>query len=142
MLFRSKIYPSFSWINYIQPLELKCRVSEEGMSIILCTMTSYEIIILPFFETFYVLPCRSTTLSLSSSDNEEAPLLLEHSEGSYSHGEMEDKMMNGRHLEMRNIFSFLDDTFSMSISQLKERLLLAAEPEPHWFWKAMDEKKV
>ena len=128
-----KSYPSFSWMDYIQPCELKCRVLENGMSIILCTMTGYEISIVPCFETIYVLPCRSTTLSLSSSDNEEAPLFLEHSEGSFTHEAMEDKMMNGRHLDMRNIFSFLDDTFSMSISQLKERLLPAADPQPHWF---------
>ena len=35
----------------------------------------------------------------------------------------------GRHLEMRNIFSSLDDTFLMSMPQLKQRLLLAAEEE-------------
>ena len=34
------------------------------------------------------------------------------------------------------------DAFSMSISQLKERLLPTTDPEPHYFWKAMDEKKV
>ena len=115
-----KSYPSLSWMDYIQPLELKCRVSEEGMSMILSTMTGYEISIVPYFETVYVLPYRSTMLSLNSSDNEETPLFLEHSEGSFTHDEMEVKMMNGRPLEMINIFSFLDDTFSMSISQLKE----------------------
>ena len=137
-----KIYPSLSWMDYIQPLELKCRVSKEGMSMILCIMTGYEISIVPCFETVYVSPCRSTTLSLSSSDNEEAPLFLENFEGSFIHEEMEDKMMNGRHLEVRNIFLFLDDTLSTRISQLKERLLPATDSEPHWFWKAMDEKKV
>ena len=81
-----------------------------------CIITSYEIIIVPFFETTYVLPYRSTTLSLSSSDNERAPSFLEHSEGSFTHEAMEVKMINGRHLEMRNPFSFLDDPFSMSIS--------------------------
>ena len=30
----------------------------------------------------------------------------------------------------------------MSILQLKERLLSVPDLEPHWFWKAMDEKKV
>ena len=116
-----KSYPSLSWMDYIQPLELKCRVSEEGMSIILCTMTGCGISIVPFFEsTTCVLPYRSTMLSLNSSDNEETPLFLDHSEGSFTHDEMEVKMMNGRPLEMINIFSFLDDTFSMSISQLKE----------------------
>ena len=137
-----KIYPSLSWMDYIQPLEFKCRVSEEGMSMILCTMAGCEISIVPFFETTYVLPCKSRALSLSSSDNEEAPLFLEHYEGSFTHEAMEDKMVNGRHLEMRNVFSFLDDNFSMSISRLKERLLPEADLEPHWFWEAMDEKKV
>ena len=111
-----KSYPSLSWMNYIQPLELKCRVLEEGMGIILCTMTGYEISIVPFFETVYVLPCRSTTLSLRSSDNDEFPSFLEHSKGSFTHEAMEVKMINGRHLEMRNLFLFLDDPFSMSIS--------------------------
>ena len=55
---------------------------------------------------------------------------------------MEEEVIDGRNLEMRNIFSFLDDTFSMSISQLKERLLPAVDPEPYWFWKAIDGKKV
>ena len=122
-------------MDYIKPLELKCRVVEKGMSIFLYTVTGYEISIVPCFETAYVLPCGSTALSLSSSDNEEAPLFLEHSEGSFPLEAMEDKMMDGRHLEVRNLFSFLDDTFSMSISQLKERLLPTAEPEPHWFWR-------
>ena len=109
---------------------------------ILCTMIGYEISIVPFFETVYVLPCRSTTLSLSSSDNEEAPLFLDHSEGSFTHKEMEVKMLNGINIAMRNILSFLDDTLSMSISYLKERLLPTVDPGPHWFLKAMDEKKV
>ena len=51
-------------------------------------------------------------------------------------------MINGRHLEMSNLFSFLDDPFSMSISQLKEKLLPTADPKTHFFWKAMDENKV
>ena len=101
-----------------------------------------EISIVPCFETTYVLPCRSTTLSLSSSDNEEAPLFLENSKGCFTHEAMEVKMMNGRHLEMKNLLSFFDDTFSMIISPLKERLLPATDPEPHWFWKAMDENNV
>ena len=109
---------------------------------ILRAIIGYEINIVPCFETVYVLPCISTTLSLRSSDNDEAPLFLEHFEGSFTHEEMEDNMMNGRHLDMRNIFSFLDDTFSMSTSQLKERVLPTADPGPHWFWKAMDEKKI
>ena len=51
-------------------------------------------------------------------------------------------MKNGRHLEMRNIFSFLDDPFSMSISQLKEKLLPATDPKHHWFWRVFGEKRI
>ena len=81
-------------------------------------------------------------MSLSSSDNERAPSFLEHSKGRFTYEAMEVKMIDSRHLEMRNIFSFLDDTFSMSISQLKEKLLPAGDLEPCWFWRAIDEKKV
>ena len=137
-----KSYPTLSCMNCIQPLELKCRVSEEGMSIILCTMTGYEISVVPCFETTHILSCRSTMLSLSSCDNDAAPSFLEHSEGSFTHEAMEVKMINDRHLEMRNIFYFLDDTFLMSISQLKEKLLPVIDPEPHWFWRVIDENKV
>ena len=63
-----KRYPNSSLLSYIQPFDLKCRVSKNGMSMILCTMTSYEITIIPCFETAYVLPCKSTVMSLSSSD--------------------------------------------------------------------------
>ena len=51
-------------------------------------------------------------------------------------------MTDGRHLEVRNTFSFLDDTFSMSTPHIKEKLLPAADPKPYWFWKAIDEEKV
>ena len=67
---------------------------------------------------------------------------MEHSEGSFTHESREVEMVDGRHLEMRNILSFLYEILPMSISQLKERLLPTTDPEPHWFWKAMDEKKV
>ena len=67
---------------------------------------------------------------------------MEHYEGSFNNEALDVKMIDGRHLEMRNIFSFLDDTFSISISQLKEKLIPTADPEPHWFWRAIDEKKV
>ena len=93
-----KSYPSLSLMEYIKPFELKCRVLENGMSMILCTMTGYEISIMPCFETAHVLPCRSTMLSLSSSDNEGASLFLDHSEGSFTHEVMEVKTINGRHL--------------------------------------------
>ena len=49
-------------------------------------------------------------------------------------------MMDGRHLEERNLFSFLDASFSMSTPQLKEKLLLAEDPKPQWFWKDIDER--
>ena len=137
-----KSYPSSSLLSYIQPFELKCRVSENGMSMILCTITGYEISIAPCFEITHVLPCRSTAFSLSSSDNEATPLFLEHSEGSFTHEEMEVKMIYGRHLEMRNIFSFLDDPFSISISQFKEKLLPTTDPKIHWFWRAFGEKRI
>ena len=51
-------------------------------------------------------------------------------------------MIYGRHVDMGNIFPFKNDSLSMSISQLKEKLLLAADPKPYWFWRAIDEKKI
>ena len=51
-------------------------------------------------------------------------------------------MEDSRHLEVRNPFSFLDDPFSMSSSQLKEKLLLSTDPRPHWFWRTIDEKEI
>ena len=42
-----KRYPIFSLMDYIQPFQLKCRVLENGMSMILSTMTGYEINIVP-----------------------------------------------------------------------------------------------
>ena len=81
-------------------------------------------------------------VSLSSCENEEAPSFLEHYEGRFIHEAMEVKIVDGRHLEMRNIFSLLDDPFSMSISILKEKLLPAVDPTPIWFWRAFDEKRI
>ena len=109
---------------------------------ILCTITTCEISIFPRFETAHVLPCKSTALSLSSCENKEAPSSLDHSEGSFTHEAMEVKMINGRHPEMRNIFSFLNDPFSMSITQLKEKLLSAADPKLHWFWRVFGENRI
>ena len=137
-----KSYPSSSLFSYTQPFELKCRVLEYGMSMILCTMVSYEFSIVPYHETTYVSPCRSIALSLSSSDNGRAPSFLENYEGSFAHEEMEVEMVDCRHLEMKNLLSFLDDPFSMSISQLKERLLPTADPKIHWFWRAFGEKRI
>ena len=51
-------------------------------------------------------------------------------------------MMDGRHLEVGNPFSLLDDPFSMSTSLLKETLLLEENPRPLWFWKAMHEEEI
>ena len=50
--------------------------------------------------------------------------------------------VRSRHLEIRSSFSSLDDTLSMSMPQLKERILLAADPRPLWFWKAMHEEDI
>ena len=40
-------YPYTSLLSCIQPLELRCRVSENGISITLCTMADYEISVVP-----------------------------------------------------------------------------------------------
>ena len=50
--------------------------------------------------------------------------------------------IDGRHLGVRNPFSLQDDTFSMSSSQLKEELIILADPRPHWLWKTIVERKV
>ena len=55
---------------------------------------------------------------------------------------MEKEMSKGRHLEMRKFFSSPDDTLSMSMPQLKERLLLVADPRPLWFWRTMHEEEI
>ena len=55
---------------------------------------------------------------------------------------IQEAMRRSRPLEKRNSFSSLDDTLSMSMSQLKERLLLAADPRPLWFWKDMHEEEI
>ena len=49
---------------------------------------------------------------------------------------------DSRNLGVRNTFSFQYDTFSMSSSQLKEELLLSADPRPHWFWRNIDEREI
>ena len=43
----------------------------------------------------------------------------EHANGSFIHEAMEEEEIDGRHVEVRNTFSFLDDTFSMSTPQRK-----------------------
>ena len=61
-------------------------------------------------------------------ENKRTNSLCDQSNGSFIHEEMEEKMIDGRHLEVRNIFSFLDDTFSMNISHLKEKLIPTKNP--------------
>ena len=51
-------------------------------------------------------------------------------------------MSKCRHIGMRKYLSSLDDTLSMSMPQLKEILLLAVDPRPLWFWRAMHEEEV
>ena len=82
-----------------------------------------------------------TALCKGSEEEERNHSSLEHSRGSFIHEEIEDGMIDGRHLEVRNPFSFLDDPFSMSTPLLKKKLLLAANPRPLWFWKVMHEEK-
>ena len=48
-----KKYPISSLLSYIQPFELKCRVSKYGMSMILYIMVGYEFSIMPYHETAY-----------------------------------------------------------------------------------------
>ena len=55
---------------------------------------------------------------------------------------MKEAVTRSIHLEIINSFSSLDDTLLMSIPQLKKRLLLAADPRPLWFWKAMHEEEI
>ena len=92
-------------------------------------MANYEINNETCFETVHASLCRSTTLSLSDYDKE-ASALLENSRGSFNLEAVE-KKRKSIHLEMRSIFSPLDDTLSMSMLQLKERLLLTADSKPH-----------
>ena len=137
-----KNHPSLSLMDYIQPFELKCRVLGNGKSMILYTMVGYEFSIVPCFETSHVSPCKSTSLLISSSENRRTHSSWEKLYGSFIHKEMEEKMIDGRHLETRNIFSFLDDTFLMIISQLEEKLIPIADQKPYWFWRAIDEKRI
>ena len=81
-----------------------------------------------------------TAMSKSNSEERRTHSSWEHLDVSFIQEAMEEEMKKGRHLEMRRIFSSPDETFSMSMPQLKEKLLLAANPRPHWFWKAMHEE--
>lgn len=81
-----------------------------------------------------------TALCKSSKEERRHHSSWGYSNYSFIHESMEEEMMNGRHLEVRNLFSFLDASFSMSTPQLKEKLLPAGDPEPQWFWKDIDER--
>ena len=93
-------------------------------------MADCEIRNVTLFETVHASLCRSAALSVSDCDKE-ASTLLEPSRGSFNLEAVEKKKMKSRHLEMRRIFSPLDDTPSMSMLQLKERLLLIVDSKPH-----------
>ena len=80
-------------------------------------------------------------LCQSSKEEERNYSSLEHSHGIFIHEEINYGMMDGRHIRVRNPFSLPNDSFSMSTPLLKEKLLLAANPRPLWFWKAMHEEK-
>ena len=95
-----KSYPSFSLLSYTQPFQLKCGVSEDGMSMILCTIYFYE---------FSIVPCHETTdivLLMSSNDEKWTHSLLEHSNRSFTLEELESQMIDGKRLEKGNIFPF------------------------------------
>ena len=80
-------------------------------------------------------------LSKNSSEEKRTHSSWEKSDVSFIQEAIKEEMKKGRHLEMKNNFSSLDDTFSMSMPHLKEILLPTVDLETHWFWKAMDEKK-
>jgi len=81
-----------------------------------------------------------TALCKSSKEERRNHPSWGHSNCSFIHEAMEEEMMNGRHLGMRNLFSFLDASFSMSTPQRKEKLLSTGDPEPQWFWKDICER--
>ena len=109
---------------------------------ILCTMGGYDFSIVSCLEKTKTPLWRLTTLSMSNSEKKRTHSLWEQSNGSFIHEAMEENMIDGRHLEIGNLFPFQDDSFSMSISQLKEKLIPAADPKPYWFWRAIDEKRL
>ena len=74
-----------------------------------------------------------TALCKSSKEERKHHSSWGHSNCSFTHEAMEEEMMNSIHLEVRNLFSFLDASFSMSTPQLKEKLLPAEDPKPQWF---------
>ena len=96
---------------------LKYGIAEDGRSTFLFnTVSDYDFSIVCGHETTHVSPCRSTTLSLSNSDDERDPLFLEHSEGSFTHEELEGQMIDGRHIVMEITFHYQNEVFLMSSS--------------------------
>ena len=83
-----------------------------------------------------------TALYKSNDEEKRTHSSWEHSNGSFIDEAMVDGMIYGRHLEMRNPFSFLDYPFSMRTPPLKEKPLPVTDPEPYGFWEAIDGKKV
>ena len=74
---------------------LKCGFAEDGRStVIFSIVPDHEFSIVCVHETTHVSPCRSTMLSLSSSDDERAPLFLDNSKGSFTHESLEGKMID------------------------------------------------
>ena len=62
---------SLSWLCYTQYFSLKCGVAEDGRrTFLFSTVPNYEFSIVCDHETAHVSPCRSTTLSHRSSDDE------------------------------------------------------------------------
>ena len=66
----------------------------------------------------------------------------EHSKGSFIQEAMKEAVRRSRHLEIRNSFSSLDETLSMRMPQIKERLVLVSDPRPLCFWKDMHEVEI
>ena len=70
-----------------------------------------------------------TALYKSSDEEKRNHSSWEHSKGNFIQEAMKE-VVRSRHLEIRNSFSSLYDTLSMSMPQLKERLLLATDLRP------------
>ena len=95
---KMKSYPSFSLLRYTQPFELKCGASDDGMSIILCTMQDYEFNIVPCHEVADTSSWKLVEFSMSNSDEKRIHSLLENSNGSFTHEALERHMIYGRHI--------------------------------------------
>ena len=75
----------------------------------------------------------STTLSLSSSDELGAQLLLGNFDDHYTCVVADRKIVDGRHLMTNEISHYYDRSFLMSTSQLKEKILPTTYLQPYWF---------